>query len=186
MAGLTITEALAEIKTIGKRINSKREFVQGYLYRQEGLKDPLEKDGGSAEVIRRERQAINDLALRIIKLRRGIQHANDTTEVHIGTNVMTIADWLTWRRDVMPEETRFLTQLRARLGTMRDQAKRAGANVLAGASAIVQTDVKATDVIVNLDEGELAHDIEEMEEIVGTLDGQLSLKNATVMIEIDP
>jgi hypothetical protein len=185
MAGITITEALAEIKTIGKRIEKKREFVQGYLYRQEGLKDPLEKDGGSIETIRRERQAINDLALRIIKLRRGIQHANDTTEVTVGTNVMSIADWLTWRRDVMPSEVHFLTALRARLGTMRDQAKRAGANVLAGASAIVQTDVKATDVIVNIDEGELAKDIEEMEEITGTLDGQLSLKNATILIEID-
>lgn len=185
MAGITITEALAEIKTIGKRIEKKREFVQGYLYRQEGLKDPLEKDGGSLEVIKRERQAINDLSMRVIKLRRGIQHANNTVELGIGTNIMTISDWLTWRRDVMPSETRFLTALRARLSTMRDQAKRAGANVLQGAVAIAASDLKATDVIVNIDEGELAKDIEEMEEIVGALDGQLSLKNATVLIQID-
>lgn len=179
---LTITEALAEIKTIGKRIDKKREFVTAFLFRQEGLKDPLEKDGGSVEVIRRERQAIRDMELRIVNLRRGIARANETTEVQIGSNVMSVADWLTWRRDVAPGIQTFQATLRARLSNLRDQAKRQGSAVI-GAVATVQTDAKPQDFMVNIDEGALARDIEEMEAILGTLDGQLSLKNATVMIE---
>ena len=81
--GITITEALAEIKTIGKRIASKQAFIGQYLARQDGVRDPLEKDGGSAEVIKRERQAIGDLETRIITLRQGIQHANDETKVSV-------------------------------------------------------------------------------------------------------
>lgn len=179
---LTITEALAEIKTIGKRVEKKREFVLGFLFRQEGLKDPLEKDGGSVEVIRRESQAIADLELRIIKLRRGIAKANDVTEVPIKDNVMTISDWLTWRRDVAPGAQQFLNQQRQRLSMLREQAKRGGMSVI-GATASISTDAKPQDYVVNVDEADLARRIESMEELMGALDGQLSLKNATVMIE---
>lgn len=83
MAGITITEALAEIKTIGKRIEKKREFIGGFLARQDGVRDPLEKDGGSAKAIAGERQSVNDLEDRIVALRRGIQRANDETSVTI-------------------------------------------------------------------------------------------------------
>jgi hypothetical protein len=179
---ITITEALAEIKTIGKRVEKKREFVLNYLYRQEGLKDPLEKDGGSVEAIRREMQAIHDLETRVVALRRGIQHANDKTEVTIKDNVLSIADWLTWRRDVAPSEQTFMHQMRARLHQMREVAKRGGSQVI-GAMASVSTDAKPTDYVINIDEAELARKTEELEELLGVLDGQLSLKNATIMIE---
>ena len=53
---ITITEALAEIKTVGKRVEKKREFIKSFLARQDGIKDPLEKDGGSYQAIARERQ----------------------------------------------------------------------------------------------------------------------------------
>jgi hypothetical protein len=61
MTEITITEALADVKTIDKRIEKKKYFVQSYLVRQERLKDPLEKDGGATKVIHQERQAIQDL-----------------------------------------------------------------------------------------------------------------------------
>ncbi len=54
MAKLTITEALAEIPTIEKRIEKKREFILNYLYRQSSVRDPHEKDGGSTVLIVRE------------------------------------------------------------------------------------------------------------------------------------
>ena len=38
---LTITEALAEIKTIGKRVEAKRTFINGILWRPEAIRDPL-------------------------------------------------------------------------------------------------------------------------------------------------
>ena len=57
MAKLTITEALAEIKTIGKRLEKKREHVKGFLFRQDVFKDPFYSEGGSFSMIERERQA---------------------------------------------------------------------------------------------------------------------------------
>lgn len=179
--GLTITEALAEIKTINKRIEKKREFVLHYLYRQEGLKDPLEKDGGSVDVIARERQGIADLEARIVTLRRGIQRANDTTMVTINGMSNTIGDWLTWRRDVAPNMQGFMSMIRQRLAMMRDQAKRGGSAVIQ--QNVVSPDTKPTDYIVNVDEADLAKEIEALEDTLGQLDGQLSLKNATIMIE---
>ena len=52
---LTITEALAEIKTLEKRIQKKQEFVGSFLYRQEQFKDPLAAQGGSPAALPRIR-----------------------------------------------------------------------------------------------------------------------------------
>jgi hypothetical protein len=176
---LTITEALAEIKTIGKRVEKKREAIQGFLARQDGVRDPLEKDGGSADFIKRERQAIADLESRIVGLRRGIQRANDETKVTLGGQARSIADWLVWRRDVAPGERAFLANLRAGINNVRQQARQQGASVVpAGGEA-----TRPQDVVINVSEQELATETEQLEEVLGALDGQLSLKNATTMIK---
>ena len=177
---LTITEALAEIKTIARRIEKKREFILGFLHRQDGLRDPLLKDGGSSEVIKRERQSVADLELRIISLRRGIQRANDQTEVTVSGVTMSIADWLVWRRDISTNRQHFLATARARLANLRETAKRQGSTVVP--NAVTSSETKPTDYVVNIDEAELAREIETLEQVLGTLDGQLSLKNATVQI----
>lgn len=179
----TITEALAEIKTINARIEKKREFVLAYLFRQDGLKDPLEKDGGSVAVLVRERQAITDLEKRIVQLRRGIAKANDATTIAVNGGSETIADWLTWRRDVAPNRQAFFRALQQRLATLRNTAQRSG-HAVVQAIATTGADSKPTDFVVNIDEGDLAKSMEDMEEVLGTLDGQLSLKNATIMIEV--
>ncbi len=176
---LTITEALAEIKTIGKRLIAKRAFIAQNLARMDGLKDPLEKDGGSVDVIERERQAITDLETRIVALRRGIQRANTETPITIDGTVKTIADWLTWRRDVAPETKKFLMGIQGSIQQIRQQARTKGQNIVGSGSEATAP----SDIIMNLNEGDLAHDIEEMENILGQLDGQLSLKNATVIIQ---
>lgn len=176
--GLTITEALAEIKTIQKRIEKKREFIGQFLARQDGIRDPLEKDGGSFEAIKRERQAITDLESRVVALRRGIQTANEATTVTINGVARSVADWLVWRRDVAPGHQQFLGRLRQSLNGVRDQARKQGAGmVVAGSQA-----EKPTDYVVNINEQELAAEIERLEDTLGQLDGQLSLKNATVAI----
>lgn len=175
---ITITEALAEIKTVGKRIEKKRETLLGFLGRQEGLKDPLEKDGGSIAFIARERQAVDDLEARIVVLRRGIQRANDGTPVTVGGITKTISDWLVWRRDVAPKRKEFLTKLRTGVQSGREQAKRAGVGFVGPG----ETASKPQDFVINVSETELALEIETMESILGELDGQLSLKNATVPI----
>lgn len=177
---ITITEALAEIKTIGKRIEKKREFIGQYLGRQDGLRDPLEKQGGSFEAIRAERQSISDLSDRIVELRRGIAKANDHTVLTVNGITKSVSEWLVWRREIAPGHVAFLGRLRAGLSQIRTQAARNNAAVVqANAST---GDNKPTDHIINLDERELASEIERLEDTLGQLDGKLSLVNATIPI----
>ena len=99
---MKITEALGELKTIGKRITKKQEAVMRYFARQANVLDPLAKelDGGSTAFISRERQAIGDLHDRLVQIRVGIQRANLDNSLEVGGRSRTIAEWLTWRREV--------------------------------------------------------------------------------------
>lgn len=90
----------------------------------------------------------------------------------------TIADWLVWRRDVAPGHRELLNRLRSQINQVREQAKRNGATVLPSGG----TAQNVTDVIVHINENDLATEIETLEDTLGQLDGQLSLKNATVPI----
>lgn len=175
---MTITEALAEIKTVLKRIQTKRQFIQDYLFRMENTKDPLEKDGGSVGAITRESQAIKDLEQRIVDLRRQIQMANELTIVTIEGEERSIGEWITWRREIAPGQQNALHRLRTALNTIRDQARRQGSSVY-GPNAQAE---KPSDVVVNINEQQLIKDAEHLENVLGQLDGQLSLKNATVMV----
>lgn len=177
---ITITEALAELKTLNKRIGKKREYVRAYLFRQEGLKDPHEKTGGSPEVIQRETQAIGDLENRIVEIRTAIQKANQSTPITICGTTKTIAEWLTWRKEVAPGVQEHLKMVRLAIHSARSNAQKAGVAVVS--ASVHNADSKPTDLIVNVDEGGLAKEAENLEEILGTLDGQLSLRNATVQI----
>ncbi len=177
MAQLSITEALAELKTIGKRIEKKREFVMLYLYRQDRLKDPLEKTGGSVTAIQEARQSIADLEGRQIQLRRRINDANAATMVTVGSMTRSIADWIIWKRDVAPAQATFLGQLSGRIAGMRKEATQKGFAVTGG------TPTTPDDILVCLDELALAAEREALEDVAGRLDGQLSLKNATTLIE---
>ena len=178
MSKLTITEALAEIQTIRKRISKKQKFVQNYLYRQEMLKDPLQADGGSVAAIEHELQSIHDLETRQIELRRAIAKANTVNTIKAGEYEMTIADWLVWRREIAPGLQTFLSRLSYQLVQIRQEAQRKGAIVTSGEAKNPQ------DYIVNISERKLTEDIENLETILGTLDGQLSLKNATIVIDV--
>ncbi len=175
---ITITEALAELKTLDKRISSKKKFVTDYLFRQENTKDPLEKEGGAPAAIASELQAIGDLEKRVVELRRGIQKANEQSTITLEGETKSIADWLVWRREVAPSREAFLVKLSNNLNMVRDTARKHGSQVY----GLGTTAEKPTDIIVNLDEKSLAQDIEKHQNILGQLDGQLSLKNATVTI----
>ncbi len=179
--GITVTEALAEIKTVGKRIEKKRQFINQYIARQDGVRDPLEKDGGSATVIKKERQAIGDLEDRIVSLRRGIQQANDETYVSLNGETRTISEWLTWRRDVAPARKQWLAQISSSLHQIRENAKRQGAAIVS--ASVTTGEMKPTDIVVNVDERGVAEESETLEDTLGQLDGQLSLKNATIQIK---
>lgn len=176
---ITITEALQEVKTIDARIQKKREFIFNFLFRQNNQRDPHEKDGGSAQLISRERQSINDLLERKIAIRNAINVANSTNSITIKDQTRTISEWLVWKRDVAPTLKAVLNETAARLQSMRQDVSRKGLTVTQNAPAEV-----TLDVVVNVNEAELAKQIETLEETLSTLDGQFSLKNATISIEV--
>lgn len=178
MTQMTITEALAERKTIEKRIAAMRKFIIQHLFRPEKMKDPLERDGGSTKVIAAKLQSISDLEARASSITQAISRINHTTTITIGDITKTIAEWLTWRRDIMPGQRKMLATLQDSIGIARTRTSRDGGRLVSAGD-----DAKAEDVIVNLNELELQMAIEELETVEGTLDGQLSLKNATVVIE---
>lgn len=180
-AKITITEALAELGTIQKRIEKRRESFKSYLLRVEAQKDPLEKQGGSLAFVAAARQAIKDLQARHLAIRVAIQQANHQTKITIGERTLTVAEWLTWRKEQAPTSQTILTDIRRLIDAARAQAQRSGAQVI---SASTQQDLKPQDIIVNLDEKALSEEIEDLETVLGTLDGRLSLINATTTIEV--
>ena len=88
---LTISEALAEVKTINKRLEKKRQFVNANLSLQDGIRDPYEKDGGAPKMLSSALQSITDLESRIVNLRTVIQHANEKAIVKIGGASFTVS-----------------------------------------------------------------------------------------------
>jgi len=90
----------------------------------------------------------------------------------------SISDWLVWRREVAPQRQQLYVDIRNAINNMRAQAQQKGLQVVASESG------NQSDIVVNINEKKLAAQIESLEEVLGTLDGQLSLKNATVTIEL--
>jgi hypothetical protein len=180
-ATMTVTEALAELKTITKRLEKKRVSLTPYLWRQEGLKDPMEKDGGSVEFIKRERQAIVDLETRFVAIRTAIQKKNLETSLTVGDDTRNIQEWLNWRKEIAVARGTFLASLYANIQATRKSAQTKGYNVV---QATAEGEKQSLDILINVDEAELLKLIEEHENILGTLDGQLSLKVATATIEV--
>lgn len=172
--GVTITEALAEIKTINKRLDKKRAFVLSHATRDDKLRDPLEKDGGSSSVLDQERQSIKDLETRVVRLRNAINVSNQSTTLTVAGDTRPVAEWLTWRREVMPAYRKFLVSLNSTIQSERHSASygRRGED-------------DQSNMVVNVDERALGEEAEKLEEILGSLDGQLSLLNATTAVEVE-
>lgn len=176
---LTITEALQEIKTVQKRLEVKRNGVLQYLARDARIKDPLEREGGSVEFIKRERQAINDLEKRIVAIRTAIQAANLKTSLTLGGQTMTVSEWLTWRREVSQGSRNFLNSIANGIRNLRAEIQKKGLKTVADESAAAPGDV-----VVHLDEKALLEQQDGIEQLLGDLDGKLSLLNATTPIEV--
>lgn len=171
MSQMTITEAFAELKTIQARLKKKREFIGSHLLYPDAIKDPLVNDGGTLQVVQREQQAISDLQERLIHIRSAMQAANLSTSITIAGKTRSIAEWLAWRKDLQEGERSFLSNIRRSIDNTRTNVRAKG-------------DDPARAVVVNIDEGDLGTRMEALETIASTLDGQLSLKNATVVIEV--
>lgn len=186
MSKLTITEALQEIKTIGKRLEKKRESVSRYVARDSRVRDPLTKDGGSEKFIATERQAIRDLENRIIAIRTAIQQSNLSSNATVGSQNRTVSEWLTWRREISGPQVQFLRQIAAGLNKIRSDVQTKGGRVVAAAAAINEAfDPNGPpEVVVCVDEKQLIDEQEQLEKQLGDLDGKLSLFNATTVIDV--
>ena len=178
---ITITEALAEIPTIEKRIQKKQEFIKTFLFREASKRDPHEKNsaGSSAALIAQEMQAIRDLNYRRIQIRLAIQQANSRETITIMNETHTIAFWLSWRREVSDNTEAFYALLMRSLAQQRQIAMQKGIQMTSN-----QSPETLSDIVVNLDERELAEEAERLENVLGILDGQLSLKNATILLDL--
>lgn len=173
---MTITEALAELKTNSKKIQKKAEVVLAYLWRPDSLKDPLEKQGGSLQFVREEMQSINDLLERNVMIRSAIARVNAKTNITIAGHERTIEEWLVWRRDISPIQLNLSNRIRSALNNAHNYVHKVPT---AGNTIAVD---RPAEVIINLNEAEFARSAENLEEILGQLDGQLSLKNATIQL----
>lgn len=181
----TITEALADIKTSLSRIEKKRAIAGSFLGRDSRIRDPHEAEGGSREFVRRERQAIADLEEKIVRIRTAIQKANQEVTIEIEGTTRTVGAWLNWRREVSENAKKFIATMATNINNLRQQAVRQGQSIIAnGNVTAANTNMAVGDLVVNVDETALAEEIDKMERILGTLDGRLSLINATTMIEV--
>lgn len=176
----TITEALAEIPLIEKKIQSKREYISQNVGRTSVMADPLAKtEGGSPAVIAREFQAIGDLSTQLVKIRSAIQERNTTNYVTLGEKTMTVAEWLNWRREVAPKTVSFLKQVTQACQQMKNQFERSP-QILKdqeGKQTIIQP-------VFHVDLEWVQKELERNEAILGELDGKLSMMNATTFVEV--
>lgn len=180
MPGMTITESLAEIKTINARLLKKREGVGQYLVRDSRLKDPMEsEEGGTREFIRREAQAIRSLEERIVNIRCAIQAKNLEVKLQVGDQVRTVQSWLNWRREVSDGRKVHLNRMASSIESARREILKQGRTLTEDPSQ-----AKTADVIVNVSEKDLRAELEGMEQVLGELDGKLSLLNATTLVDV--
>ncbi len=177
---LTITEALQEIKTIDKRVMKKLEWIEQLVARNERVRDPVEKEGGSAQVIERERQSIADLHQRKVQLRLAINRANDETGLTVNGVARSISEWIVWRREVAPSQQEILRRVRGIINQIRTDLRGQGRNIVTSQEA-----AEPNDAVVNVSESELAKETEELEDTLGQLDGKLSLLNATTAVTVE-
>lgn len=173
---ITITEGLAEIKLITKKIASKKEYIGSNLVRIEGTKDPL---GDGRLEIAKEVQSINDLYTRIVMIREAIAKANLQNTIAINGQTMTINSWLAFKREAGPHLTTFYKELYKNININQQN------NVVR--PQVTKDDngnVKLVNYIYNYDLKAANDNAVSYQDIMDKLDGQLSLKNATVTIEI--
>lgn len=182
---ITITEALAELRTLLARIDTGRANVAQHMTRPADRVDPMAASGGQRAFVESAKQSVMDLLIRFRGIRSAIQRSNVNSSLECGGVSMTVAEWLTWRRELQPIERSFLE---SQLTTLRGaRAKIDGREVQSfrGREPHPEAGLVATAALVeNIDENALVEEIETFTKIVGGLDGRLTLHNSTTTIEI--
>ena len=178
---MKITEAMSEIKLFVKKISSQRDFILRNLTREEWRKDPFEKDHTTQEAqVKAAIQSISDLEKNIVSYRYAITIANMKERISLEGMDMTVAEWLIWRREVLPLRKQLLENLAnqmANTGREQQGSKRS----YSGKDAEI---LQPTNYIVNVSDKWLREETEKLETIEQRLDGQLSMINANVEVEL--
>jgi hypothetical protein len=169
---LTITEALAEVKSIQKRLEKKRAFLCTYVTRDSKLVDPLAKDGGSEVVLEKELQSYGDLHRRLISIRSAIQVSNAKTVLTLDGATMTVLEWIVWKREVAPDSSLLWNGLSTAIDRGTAYTRRAMAS-----------SESAPEMVCSISPSLVASTAEKLEKTLGELDGRLSLLNATTTID---
>lgn len=176
----SITEALAELKTIDKRIQAAAEFISKYAIRQGSTIDPLDDEGGSHVIVPQKMQSITDLLERKLAIRTAINKVNAVTNVTVCGVTKTVAEWIVWRRECSGKELLHLTNFQRGIMDARQQCN---AKQMTLKDDGTQPS-KVTEVSSFIKELALQKRIEWIHEVNGTLDGKLSLVNATTLVEV--
>ena len=97
----------------------------------------------------------------LIAIRSGIaQSSEGTPKFTIGTTTRTVADWLTWRREIAPTQQMRLNGMANTLRTLRNKAQQQGVKVAENPEGF-------TDYIININERDLADQIEALKSTLG-------------------
>lgn len=176
----TITEALQELKTLDKRIASTRDFIVKYGIRQGSTIDPLDDEGGSDKVIPAKAQSLDDLFIRRVQIRNAINRANDQINLTVSGITRTVAEWIIWRRDVQRKQLEAYELFQNQIIGARRQCVEKGMSLKDDGTQ----PARVTEVSSFIGESSLQKKIEALREIESTLDGKLSVINATTLIEI--
>lgn len=179
MTKMTITEALAEIKLINDKVNKKRGIVMDNLVRAKHIPDSLITKGGTPAVIASEVQSIIDLEARLSKIRCAIMAANLANTAECNGITDTLYGWLVWKREVARNRASFYEQIYSQTKRKIDQAV---------TQVQVYKNDAGTPLVVEWETAlpymEYATKHNDVTETLNKLDGILSLKNATIMIEV--
>ena len=177
---ITITEALQELKTIDKRIASAKDFVLSYGVRQGTTIDPLDLEGGSHKAVPAKLDSIRDLLERKVSIRSAINAKNASTEVTVSGQTRTVADWIIWRREAFKQEIEAWAALQRKVLDARQQC--ASKNIQLKEDGSQPS--KVNEAACFIPEGAISKRIQQLQEIESTLDGKLSVVNATTTITI--
>jgi len=177
--GLTVTEALSELNLIKKKVEKKREVVLNSLIRPKHLKDKLESSGGSRDFIKAELQSVSDLLARYLKLKGAIADANIKNTIQVNGTTKSIYDWLNWKRDMSNSDLHFNNSVHQSVQKHFDS--------IAKQPQVFKDDDGKTHLLeyeANVEYGDFVKLAEMTQETLERLDGQLSLKNATILLDV--
>jgi hypothetical protein len=179
MEKMTITEALAEVKLIGKKVEKKRETVLTNLTRVKIVPDPFkDEEGGANGALTREIQSVESHLARLCRIRGAIAKANLNTQLTLNESQKSVSEWLAWKREVAEGQLKFLADI-------PNKTKAALDSFTKNPSVYKDPEGKVAlhEIVTNLDYPLYLKKYEQQQDLFEQLDGKLSLLNATTVVE---